>query len=41
LASGEEDDHEEDHVKLHDNDEANLFAKFGPTVKFLGTPQLK
>ena len=43
LAFGEEDDHEEDHVELHDNDKANLFVEFDHTVKSPGTwdPLLK
>ena len=35
--SGEDNHHEDDHVELHDNDEANLFAEFDPTVESPGT----
>ena len=37
LASEEEETHEEDHVEIHDNDEANLFAEFDPIVESPGT----
>ena len=30
LASEEEDTHKEDHMEVHDNNEANLFTKFDP-----------
>lgn len=42
-ASEEEETHEEDRVEIHDNDEANLFAEFDPTVESPGTcdPLLK
>ena len=43
VASEEEESHEEDHVEIHDNDAANLFAEFDPTVESPGTwdPLLK
>lgn len=43
LASEEEATHEEDHMEIHDNDEANLFAGFDPTVESPGNwdPLLK